>query len=137
MNSLFIGSTPSQPPIVLSPPSHSTEEVFTAEAPLDGDLDEEDIADIFGDEAQSSAGNAVEQTDLPPCSDKPLEDIEGENCDEDDLQGAAHKILPDPGEPTAAEVEEYRARGHVPFRSWCNECVECRGVGEPNRTCTE
>ena len=61
-------------------------------------------------------------------------DVEGEDVEESDQTGAAHKVLPDPGEPTATEVEDHRACGHVPFRSWCQECVEARGVGEPHRT---
>ena len=91
-------------------------------------MDEEELRDLFPDEASAPllqpSGQHCERVDDP----------EGVEASEDDLQGAAHKVLPDPGEPTAAAVEDHRACGHIPFRSWCGECVESRGVGEPHRT---
>ncbi len=32
--------------------------------------------------------------------------------------------------PSAAEVEEHRTSGHIPYRSWCSECAMGRGLGE-------
>jgi hypothetical protein len=43
------------------------------------------------------------------------------------------RIAPDPGAPSAEEVERHRAEGHVPYRSWCEWCVSGRGVGEHHR----
>ena len=42
-------------------------------------------------------------------------------------------MLPDPGEPTASQVEDHRAFGHVPCRTWCAECVKGRPTGEQHR----
>jgi len=95
--------------------------VFAADGGLEADEDNEDFGDLSGDEVHN---DPAERTD----------DVAQDAADDDDLKGAAHKVLPDPGEPTTAEVEDHRACGHVPYRSWCAECVESRGVGEPHRT---
>ena len=47
--------------------------------------------------------------------------------DDDEVQPA--QILPDPGQPTAAEIECHRCEGHVTYRSWCKWCVQGRGRG--------
>ena len=55
---------------------------------------------------------------------------------EDEFEaGESHprRILPDPGQPTAGQVEEHRIRGHIPYRSWCRWCVEARATGEQHR----
>ena len=48
---------------------------------------------------------------------------EGQDADDDpgdeDHEAAEGKVLPDPGEPTASQVEDHRANGHIPYRSWC------------------
>ena len=38
-------------------------------------------------------------------------------------------ILPDPGQPTQKQLEDHRV-DHLPFRSWCPECVAGRATGE-------
>ena len=43
------------------------------------------------------------------------------------------RLAPEPGEPTAEEVEEHRVT-HMPYRSWCEECVTGRGSGEQHRS---
>ncbi len=35
-------------------------------------------------------------------------------------------IMTDPGKPTAKEIEEHRVF-HIPYRSWCPQCVRGRG----------
>ena len=39
------------------------------------------------------------------------------------------KVLPDPGQPTQAEIDEHNV-DHYPFRNWCEACVKGRGTGE-------
>ena len=39
-----------------------------------------------------------------------------------------------PSDPTAAEVEEHEATGHVQYRTWCKHCVAGRGNGQQHRT---
>ena len=64
-------------------------------------------------------------------------DPEGQDANEDSIDeehdAAEGKVLPDPGEPTASQVEDHRANGHIPYRSWCRECVAGRGAGEQHR----
>ena len=39
------------------------------------------------------------------------------------------RVAPSPQRPSATDVEEHRVT-HIPFRSWCRECVEGRALGE-------
>ncbi len=43
------------------------------------------------------------------------------------------KLAPDPGRPTARQVEEHRRCGHIPYRSWCRWCWLGRGRGIQHR----
>ena len=111
----------------ISPTANTTDVVFAADGGLEAEMDEEELKDLFSDEAEAPLLQ-------PSVEDRGLADgTEGLTATEEDLEGAVHKILPDPGEPTAAEVEDHRACGHIPYRSWCKECVESRGLGEPHR----
>ena len=53
------------------------------------------------------------------------------NEDEEDC--APVRLAPDPGAPTAEEVESHRTT-HLPYRSWCEDCVMGRGSGEQHRS---
>ena len=60
--------------------------------------------------------------------------LEEQKADDDDpasedCEGAEARVLPDPGEPTASQVEDRGANGHLPYRSWCAECYEGRATG--------
>ena len=57
----------------------------------------------------------------PASDDGEGETIETEEVEED---CAPIRIAIDPGAPTAEEVEEHRAAGHFPYRSWCEWCVK-------------
>ncbi len=46
------------------------------------------------------------------------------------------KMSPDPGQPTEKQLEEHRARGHVPYRTWCKWCNMGRGRGHQHRAGT-
>ena len=61
------------------------------------------------------------------------QDVKDDEPESEDHEGAEGRVLPDPGEPTASQVEDHRANGHIPFRSWCRECVAGRGTGEQHR----
>ena len=43
------------------------------------------------------------------------------------------KIAPSPKQPSAADIELHRIT-HWPYRSWCEECVKGRGLGEQRGT---
>ena len=38
--------------------------------------------------------------------------------------------IPTPDAPTASELAEHRDGGHMPYRPWCDECVEAFGKEE-------
>ena len=61
----------------------------------------------------------VEMTEI---KDEPVGDADVEQL----------KMVPDPGQPTEAEVEEHRTNGHIPYRSWCKWCAMGRGIGFPH-----
>ena len=53
-------------------------------------------------------------------------------CDDEDPQSEevqASKIAPSPSFPSAAELEDHRI-SHLPFRSWCRECILGKALGE-------
>ena len=66
------------------------------------------------------------------------EDLEGEGeifeTDEAEKDCAPIRVAIDPGAPTAEDIEEHRAAGHCPYRSWCEWCVKGRGVGKQHRS---
>ena len=61
--------------------------------------------------------------------------FEDEDKDEEEAiesEGAAPKVIKDPGQPTRKEREEHEVC-HVPYRSWCRHCVRGRAIGRPRR----
>ena len=56
-----------------------------------------------------------------------IEDGEEFKCTECGVEPL--RIAPSPILPSAAEVEEHRIT-HIPYRSWCRECVEGKALGE-------
>jgi hypothetical protein len=76
-------------------------------------------------ENQSQEAEA-EQPDLvderQPEAEEAEEDFECQECVEP-------RILPDPGQPTQKQLEDHRV-DHLPYRSWCPECVAGRATGE-------
>ena len=61
--------------------------------------------------------------------------FEDEEKDEEEAvesEGAAPKVIKDPGQPTRKEREEHEVC-HVPYRSWCRHCVRGRAIGRPRR----
>ena len=42
------------------------------------------------------------------------------------------RVLRDPGMPSQADIDEHEAGGHATYRTWCEACVEGRGIGEPH-----
>ena len=55
-------------------------------------------------------------------------------ADEEENEIVSEEVEPlrmalSPQRPSATDVEEHRVT-HIPFRSWCRECVEGRALGE-------
>ena len=80
----------------------------------------------------------VDEPDLCPFEELPNAEVEGEGEPmvleegEDEEECAPMRMAPEPGEPTAEEIENHRTT-HLPYRSWCEECVKGRGSGEQHR----
>ena len=68
------------------------------------------------------------ETDPQASQDSELIEISDENEEAEPL-----RIAPSPKQPSAAEVELHRIT-HWPYRSWCEECVKGRGLGEQRGT---
>jgi hypothetical protein len=45
---------------------------------------------------------------------------------------AERGVLPDPGAPTEEELEDHRT-DHLPYRSWCDHCVQGKAPADPHR----
>jgi hypothetical protein len=54
--------------------------------------------------------------------------------DVEEEQGEVREVrIPrSPDDPTRAQVEEHRARAHLPYRSWCGHCVDGRKKNPPH-----
>ncbi len=61
------------------------------------------------------------------------------DIDEDDHVGEGQdeqptRVVTNPEDPTHDMIEQHRAAGHLPYRSWCRWCVLGRGIGSQHRT---
>ena len=81
--------------------------------------DEGNSDDLFGEARPGEGIGKVEDFD-----EGPEEDAEPK------------KVLPDPGQPTQAEIDEHNI-DHYPFRCWCEACMKGRGTGEAHRSSGE
>ncbi len=87
---------------------------------------------------EDAAGNEPREGDVDDGGvGDPEDDPETFRCEPCDADGAEYKVSPDPGEPTASQVEDHRACGHWPYRNWCPECIRGRGGCEQHRRRTE
>ena len=89
--------------------------------------DAERNGDLFGDAIaarEQPEGESMESRELagePAAADETL-DTQAEL--------AEGRLLPGPAQPTQSQIEDHRAFGHIPYRTWCSECVRARGTGE-------
>ena len=61
----------------------------------------------------------------------------GEHKEDDDEEEAdERRVMRDPGQPSAKEMEEHRI-DHWPYRSWCPFCVRGRATGKQHRSRSE
>ena len=72
---------------------------------------------LFGDAAAADDRRAVSAPDGDDASDA---------ADSPDAETAEARFLPGPHEPTQCHAEDHRASGHIPFHSWCSECIRAR-----------
>ena len=63
-----------------------------------------------------------------------LPETEGEviEAGEEEEECAPRRVAPDPGAPSQQDVDEHEI-DHTPYRSWCDACVEGRGIGDQHR----
>ena len=57
---------------------------------------------------------------------------EGEDISEEGEEGADAKVKKEVRTPSAEEVRVHRMI-HIPFRSWCAECIAGRGRDDPHK----
>jgi hypothetical protein len=76
--------------------------------------------------AQSAAGGQDPEEAMEPEANVPTEEAE-EQGEVRDV-----RIPKSPDDPTRAQVEEHRARAHLPYRSWCGHCVNGRKKNPPH-----
>ena len=93
-------------------------------------------------QTHSSLDNSLEgrPADALASQEKEIVGEEADDHEEDDEDCTPKLVAVDPGLPTEKELEEHKA-DHLPYRSWCRECVESkapadahiRGVGKTRR----
>ena len=86
-----------------------------ADDPYIGESD----AELFGNPDGEDAG-------------APLGETSGDGAEED-FANVKSRVLPSPGNPTQSQDGDHRAQGHIPYRTWCSECVRARCTGEQHR----
>ena len=85
---------------------------------------EEEADDLFGESGTAVAG--VEAAAAEGSA-------ELDAADNTETETAEARFLPGPHEPIQSQAEDHCASGHIPFRSWCSECVRARGICEQHR----
>jgi hypothetical protein len=76
------------------------------------------------EEAADTAAEAEEEA-AAPRSTAEAEEEAADKAAEAEEEAAVPRIPRDPGQPTTKEIDEHAAT-HLPFRSWCSECVRGR-----------
>jgi len=72
----------------------------------------------------------VKGVTLAPAEGEQGETVEcGNEAEGESDETQDSKVAPNPSLPSAAEVEEHRIT-HLPFRSWCRECIIGKALGE-------
>ncbi len=65
-------------------------------------------------------------------ADEVLDDADDDDRDDEEEDVRRPRLTKNPAAPTAREREEHN-KTHLPFRSWCTECVKGRGRNLPHR----
>ena len=85
------------------------------------------------DEGEAQGEEEVRQEEgYPQESQDALKEPPEEEDPELGQECAPRRVLPDPGQPTQKQLDEHRI-DHLPFRSWCPECVAGRATGEQHQ----
>ena len=80
--------------------------------------------------SEDAAGSAGARIDNPASQENRERDFEPIEI----LEDLPVKTKPNPLKPTSKQIEEHLARGHVPYPSWCEECVRASGQESPYNT---
>ncbi len=95
-------------------------EGMQGEQALNTEEETEEPREVHGDAeaAEGDAGDRSDELEGGDVDEGVGDEPEARHGDQVDSEGAEFKVSPDPGEPTASQVEDYRAGGHWPYRSW-------------------
>ena len=92
------------------------------------------LDDLFGEDPDANAKNPVEAEGNHDEAELGMEKIILSEDEETEVEvKETCRVLPTLGNPTDAQREEHLASGHIPYRTWCEECVASRATGEPHR----
>ena len=92
---------------------------------------DEDAANQGEEQSHEDDTPKAEDAEAPQV-EEPAVSGDAEEIIEDDFECqecTPARILPDPGQPTQKQLDDHRI-DHLPFRSWCPECVAGRATGE-------
>ena len=71
----------------------------------------------------------------PDGQELPDEETDAEN-EEEENEATAPRVLKDPGQPSQKDIDDHAAT-HLPFRSWCSECVRGRKNNPAHRRASD
>ena len=96
--------------------------------------DDASLDDLFSEDQDANAKSPVEAEGNHGEAERGMEKITLSEDEETEVEvKETCRVLPTPGDPTDAQREEHRASGHIPYRTWCEECVASRATGELHR----
>ena len=110
----------------IRPPTQTVGQVLATEG--SGEVEPPDLPDGL-----SASDEVSEETVLN--DDEDNEPISCKPSGEEDCQEP--RVLMDSGAPSQNDIGEHEVGGHSKYRSWCEACVEGRGIGEPHLMATK
>ena len=72
---------------------------------------------------------------LPPLEDAYNPDAPEKHQEEHEKPNV--RTYKNPKQPTQTEIEQHRASGHIPYRSWCPTCIHAKGKEELHHPTTD
>ena len=80
---------------------------------------------------EHDGGNELHANEVEEEADE--DEVMQEQGEQIGLEASEARVLRKPTQPTKAEREEHEI-SHVPFRSWCEDCVQGRGIESPHKS---
>ena len=84
-------------------------------------ISSEEGREVVDDAIRGADDRQIEESAAPNAGAEAQVDVEDVGCAI--AEGVRRRELPSPYMPTISEIRQHKTT-HVPYRSWCDECVE-------------